>query len=125
MNLTKKIGIGAATAALTIGAGATAFAAGTTSSTGGGRGTFACAHLDELEAQQQAHLDLLNGRLHLLQEADDAAKAGGHDAAAAKIEVRIAKTNERISKVTERQGKLQTWAAEHCTGDAAPATTPG
>ncbi|MFT3852482.1 MAG: hypothetical protein QM733_07085 [Ilumatobacteraceae bacterium] len=125
MNLTKKIGIGAAAAALTVGAGATAFAAGTTSSTRGERGTFACAHLDELEAQQQTHLDLLNGRLHLLQEADDAARAAGHDAAEARIEVRIARTNQRIAKVTERQGKLQSWAAEHCTGDAATATTPG
>lgn len=120
LNMTKnitKLGIGLAAGALVIGAGATAFAAGDSTSGGassGERAAFVCAHLDEIEAQQQAHLDLLNGRLHLLQEADDAAKAAGKDDAAAKIEQRIARTNERIAKVTSRQGKLATWATEHC-----------
>jgi len=126
MNLTKKIGLGIAAGALTIGAGATAFAAGSPSGTGsgtptGGRATFVCAHLDEVTAQQQGHLDQLNGRLHLLQEADEAAKAAGKDAAAAKIEQRIERTNTKIANVTDRQGKLATWASTNCT---TPPTTP-
>jgi hypothetical protein len=124
MKVIAKLGIGVAAGVLTIGAGATAFAAGSGTGDGtptGSRATFVCAHLDEIEAQQQTRLDLLNGRLHLLQEADDAAKAAGKDKAAARIETRIGTTNERITKVTDRQTKLSEWAASHCT--AAP--TPG
>ena len=124
MKIIGKLGIGLAAGALTIGAGATAFAAGSGTGDGtptGARATFVCAHLDEIKAQQQARLDLLDGRLHLLQEADDAAKAAGKDKAVERIEARIATTNERITKVTDRQTKLTDWAAAHCT--AAP--TPG
>ena len=128
MKVISKLGIGIAAGALTIGAGATAFAAGGSGSgsgdgaTGatGARATFVCAHLDEIKAQQQAHLDLLNGRVHLLQEADDAAKAAGKDALATKIEARITKTNGRITKVTDRQSKLDDWAGSHCTTEPAP-----
>ncbi len=124
MKVIGKLGIGLAAGALTIAAGATAFAAG--SGTGdstptGARATFVCAHLDEIKAQQQTRLDLLDGRVHLLQEADEAAKAAGKDKAVERIEARIATTNERITKVTDRQTKLTDWAAAHCT--AAP--TPG
>ncbi len=127
MKLSRKIGIGIAAGALTIGAGATAFAAAAPGGTGAGtptgaKGAFVCAHLDEVQAQQQAHLDLLNGRLHLLQEADAAATAAGRDQAAAKLSKRIDTTNTRITKVTARQGKLTTWASTHCDSAAAPAT---
>jgi len=124
MKVIGKLGIGVAAGVLAIGAGATAFAAGSGNGDGTptrARATFVCAHLDEVEAQQQTRLDLLNGRLHLLQEADDAAKAAGKDKAAARIETRIGTTNERITKVTDRQTELSEWAASHCT--AAP--TPG
>ena len=115
MNLTKKIGVGIAAAALTAGAGATAFAAGTSATPAtGDRGAFVCAHLDEVKGQQQAHLDLLNGRLHLLQEAETAATAAGDSNLATRIDKRVETTNERIAKVTARQGKLDTWAAGHC-----------
>jgi hypothetical protein len=126
MNLTKKIGLGIAAGVLTIGAGATAFAAGSPGTSGSGtptgaRAAFVCAHLDEVQAQQQAHLDLLNGRLHLLQEADDAAKTAGKDQAAAKIEQRIDRTTTKIAKVTDRQGKLVTWASTNCATAPTPA----
>jgi hypothetical protein len=130
MKVIGKLGIGIAAGALTIGAGATAFAAGGSGSGDGATGatgakaTFVCAHLDEIKAQQQAHLDLLNGRVHLLQEADDAAKAAGKDALATKIEARITKNNERITKVTDRQSKLDDWAGSHCTSEPA-ATSAG
>ena len=120
MDITRKIGIGIAAGVLTIGAGTSAFAAGTSGRPGqagdgtGPRATFVCAHLDEITAQQQARRDLLDGRLHLLQEADAAATAGGDDQAAAKIEQRIETTNARIAKLTERQGHLGTWATAHC-----------
>ena len=125
MKLTRKIAIAAAAGALTVSAGATAFAAGASATEPGGgpKAEFACAHVHEIEAQQQAHLDLLAGRLHLLQEADAAATAGGHDAAAARIERRIGRTNERIAAVTARQGKFATWASSHCNADGTPVAT--
>jgi hypothetical protein len=132
MKLIQKVGVGIAAGVLAVGAGATAFAAGTSGSTAKGDGTgtgakaaFVCAHLDEIEAQQSAHLDLLDGRLHLLQEAKDAATANGNDQAAAKIDQRIARTTARVAKVTARQGKLSTWATAHCTADGAPAAPAG
>src|SRR4051794_23221217 len=60
MTVISKLGIGIVAGALTIGAGASAFAAGPSGSTGGtprgARATFVCANLDQLQTQQQAHL---------------------------------------------------------------------
>ena len=118
MNITKKIAIAAAAGAITLGGGAAAMAsthsAASTSDTptSGPKVAFVCSHLDQIEAQQKGHLDLLNGRLTLLKDAQTAYQ--GKTKAEARIQKRIDTTNAQITKVEARQAKLTTWAASHC-----------
>jgi hypothetical protein len=123
VKITHKIGIAAVAGALTIGGAASAFAAGSnpSSTTGdGGRAAtkaFVCAHLPEVQAQQQLHEQLLTGRITLLTEAKDAATAANHQKIAAKLDARITTSNATLAKVKDREAKV----AAAC---AAPATSP-
>ncbi|MEO5901950.1 MAG: hypothetical protein ABIR68_17730 [Ilumatobacteraceae bacterium] len=128
MKIAHKIGIAAAAGALTIGGAASAFAAGNSSSgtTGNGGGkaaakAFICAHLPEVQAQQQLHEQLLSGRLTLLGEAKDAASAANHPKVVAKIDAKITTTNAKLAKVKEREAKV----AEACATPAPAATAAG
>lgn len=111
MKIAHKIGIAAAAGALTIAGAASAFAAGSTGSTGDGSGkaaakAFICAHLPEVQAQEQLHEQLLTGRLTLLGEAKDAATAGNHPKVVVKIDAKIARINTKLAKVKDREAKV-------------------
>ncbi|MCU1504657.1 MAG: hypothetical protein JWM12_4011 [Ilumatobacteraceae bacterium] len=117
MKIAHKLGIVAAAGALTIGGAASAFAAGsagpTTTAVGGGNAAkaFLCAHLPEVQAQQQLKEQLLAGRLTLLQEAKDAATAANKPTAVARIDKRIAKNAAATTKLQAREAKLLTACA--------------
>jgi hypothetical protein len=126
MKITKKFAAAAAAGAIVLGGGSMAFAAGTGSSgtnagtPTGARAAFVCANLPALQAQQAAHVDLVNGRIALLQKA--LAAAPDKPKLDAKIQKRIDKANDEIKKIGGRETKLTNWAGTHC--DTATPTTP-
>jgi hypothetical protein len=81
----------------------------------GVRGEFVCGHLDQIEQLQAGHATLLQDRLALLGEARAGAEAAGNAEAVERIDRRVERVNERTAKVTQRQGRLATFAAEHCS----------
>jgi len=130
VKIAHKIGIAAAAGALTIGGAASAFASGNSASgtTGDGSGkaaakAFVCAHLPEVQAQQQLHEQLLSGRVTLLGEAKDEASAANHPKLVAKIEARISTTNAKLAKVKEREAKVAAACATPTPTPAAATST--
>jgi hypothetical protein len=128
VKIAQKLALAAVAGVLTIG-GASVFAAGSGSSNPSGDGSgrvaakaFVCAHLGEVQAQQQLREELLTGRLTLLQEAKDAATSANHPKVVAKIDAKIATNNTRMANLKAREAKV----TEACaTATPASTTTTG
>ncbi len=113
MKIAKKFGIAAIAGVLTIGGAASAFAAGSGTSSpsgdGGGKAAakaFICAHLDQVQSQEKLKEELLSGRLTLLQEAKDAATTANKPKLVARIDARITKNGTETAKLQAREAKV-------------------
>ena len=117
-------------AALVLGAGTAAFAAGSSSSPSSPRGgdnpdrtAQRCARgataIDKLDAAKSR----LTERIQTLTEAKTAAEQAGHTARAARIAARIERLRAHLAKVDNGITRIQGWTTTHCPAPNATAPT--
>jgi hypothetical protein len=121
MNMTKKIGAVALTAALALGGATAAVAA---DGSGGGSGSAdrdaliakVCEHKDEIVPRLTDVQTRVGERINTLEQRRQEALDAGHPRIANRIQRRLDRLHRIADRVANRLEQAPAWIAEHCAG---------